>query len=86
MHRKNSSQLICCTRLLLTACKALDNVFHHRIHAHRCQFPSHLCHVLFLIRDFMHKAATRTPCLRKGVKGAEQVHTHQGAEEVHTLL
>ena len=30
-HRKNLSQLICCTRLPLTACKALDNVFHHRI-------------------------------------------------------
>jgi len=30
-HRKNPSQLICWTRLPLTACKALDNVFHHRI-------------------------------------------------------
>jgi len=63
MNRKNPSQLICCTRLPLTACKALDNVFQHRIHAHRCQSPSHLCHVLFLIRGFMHKAATSTLCL-----------------------
>jgi len=30
-HRKNPLQLICCTRLPLTVCKALDNVFYHRI-------------------------------------------------------
>jgi len=30
-HRKNPSLFICCTRLPLTACKALDNVFQHRI-------------------------------------------------------
>ena len=30
-HRKNPSQLICCTRLPLTAYKALDNVFQHQI-------------------------------------------------------
>jgi len=81
-----SKKSIAIDMLHKTACKASDNVFHHRIHAHRCQSASHLCHVLFLIRDFIHKAATSTPCLRKGVKGAEQVHTHLGAEEVHTLL
>jgi len=32
----------------------------------------------------MHKSAT--PLLRKGVTGAEEVDTHLGAEEVHTLL
>jgi len=31
IHRKNPSQLICCTRLPLTVYKALDNVFQHRI-------------------------------------------------------
>jgi len=31
LHRKNPSQLICCTRIHLTVCKALDNVFHHQI-------------------------------------------------------
>jgi len=49
-----------------------------------CQSPSHLYHVIFLIRDFKYK--TVTPGLRKGVKGAVEVHTHLGAEEVYTLL
>jgi len=30
-HRKNPSQSICCTRLPLIACEALDNVSQHRI-------------------------------------------------------
>jgi len=80
IHWKNPSQLICCTRLPLSACKALDNVFHHRILAHRCliSFSSVSCP--------FPDSGLYVQSLCKGVTGAEQVDTHLGAEEVHTLL